>query len=463
MRFEKTMAILLCDVCSGTLVMNAGGQNATCSVCGISYSLERLREKALGQATPAVTTINVVSNVAVSETLEELQKLGKKYLKLADWTNAERTYDKILDKYPSDETAFDIINKLKVWKHMEVENGVLKRFTGKFSEVILPEAVTTIGSRVFTGNRGVQSVIFTDKVESIEREAFYQNKDLKKVVNLSGVRFIGKNAFLDCSSLEECDLGNNVEYISDEAFKGCAALKSISLSAGLKQLERGVFKGCTSLEEVMLPAGIKSVSASLFELCQNLKAVSLPVGLLKIETNAFYGCKALANLEIPESVEEIQPACFKESGIVTASFSDKVKEIPPQCFDRCEELTHINLPKSLLKIGDKAFYGCLKMTSISFNEKATFGRQVFFNCKKLMYVNSSEADEKADSVVLLDLTSSVNPSGDVLSPETFATFKGTPYYNSEILRRRSNKLCERCAGKLGVFGKCKVCGFKAGE
>lgn len=457
------MANLLCDICSGTLVINAGGQNATCSVCGVSYSIERLREKAIAQSVQPSVTVNVVTNSVSSETLEELQALGKKYLKLCDWTNAERVYDKILDKSPTDEVAFDIFNKLKMWKHMEVENGVLKRFTGKFSEVILPEAVTSIGSRVFTGNRGVHTVIFTDKVESIEREAFYQNKDLKKVINLSGVKFIGKGAFYDCASLEECDLGNNVEYISDEAFKGCVSMKNIMLSSGLKQLERGVFKGCTSLLEVIIPSGIKSVSASLFELCESLKSVLLPDGIVKIETNAFYGCKSLSEIVIPSGVVELDPACFKESGIVSIELPEALTAIPNQCFDRCEELTHITLPKNVLKLGDKAFYGCIKMMSISMNEKITVGRQVFFNCRKLMYVNPPEKDETTASVVLLDLTNPVNPVGEVLPAELFSALKGTPYYNSEILRRRSNKLCERCAGKLGVFGKCKNCGFKASD
>ncbi len=457
------MATLLCDVCQSMLVMNTGGQSATCSNCGISYSVERLREKIQSQSIQPGVTVNVMTNQPLSETLEELQFLGKKYLKLCDWSNAEKIYDKILDKFPSDEEAFDIFNKLKVWKHMEVENGVLKRFTGKFSEVIIPDAVTSIGPRVFTGNRGVQTVIFNNKVESIEREAFYQSKDLKSVVNLSNVRFIGKSAFLDCASLEECDLGDKVEYISDEAFRGCVSLKKIRLPDNLKQLERGVFKGCASLEEVCVPSGIKVVSMSLFELCRNLKRVILPDTIKVIETNAFYGCKSLAELIIPSSVEEIQAAAFKESGIVTLELPEKLKEISPQCFDRCEELTHLVLPQSVLKLCDKSFYGCIKLASLSFNTNVSVGRQVFWNCRKLMYINPSETNESAVGVVLLDLTASVPNDVEVLPVELFMALKGTPYYNSEILRRRSNKLCDRCAGKLGVFGKCKVCGYKSGE
>ena len=46
---------LTCDVCNNTLMMNAGGQSAICSGCGMAYPTPRLREK-LGiaaQAQPA--------------------------------------------------------------------------------------------------------------------------------------------------------------------------------------------------------------------------------------------------------------------------------------------------------------------------------------------------------------------------------------------------------------------------
>ncbi len=453
------MATLVCDVCSGVLVMNSGGESATCSVCGISYSVERLREKASEQNIITDVTVNVVNKVT-PETLEELQALGQKYIKLGDWEGAEKIYSKILDKAPTDEAAFDILNKLKIWKHMIVENGVLKKFTGKVGEVCFPETVTSIGSKVFSGGKGVHTVVFNEKIENIERDAFYQSRDLKRVLGLSAVKFIGKGAFYECNALEECELGDNIEYISDEAFKGCSSLKSIKLPKTLKQLERASFKGCSSLEEIVLPENIAVVSASLFEQCVNLKSVKLPDGVTKIEANAFYGCKAMNEIELPSALEELQVACFKETGLITLNIPEKICELPVQCFDRCESISQIALPATVKKLGDKAFYGCTALTSIVFDPNITVGRQTFFNCRKLMYVNLPKGEETTTSVALVDLSSPLGKGGMILSPELFAAFKGTPYYNSEILRRRSNKLCERCAGKCGFFGKCKVCGYK---
>lgn len=45
---------LVCDLCGGALQMNSGGQGATCTGCGLTYSMERLREK-LGHSQQAVS------------------------------------------------------------------------------------------------------------------------------------------------------------------------------------------------------------------------------------------------------------------------------------------------------------------------------------------------------------------------------------------------------------------------
>ena len=43
------MMKISCDLCGSELQMEAGGQSARCTVCGMVYSLERLREKILGR------------------------------------------------------------------------------------------------------------------------------------------------------------------------------------------------------------------------------------------------------------------------------------------------------------------------------------------------------------------------------------------------------------------------------
>lgn len=39
-----TMTVI-CDICGGTLMMDADGQYATCQSCSMTHSIERVREK----------------------------------------------------------------------------------------------------------------------------------------------------------------------------------------------------------------------------------------------------------------------------------------------------------------------------------------------------------------------------------------------------------------------------------
>ena len=42
------MSVLTCDVCGGSLSIDAGGKTATCDCCGMKHSMERMREKLAG-------------------------------------------------------------------------------------------------------------------------------------------------------------------------------------------------------------------------------------------------------------------------------------------------------------------------------------------------------------------------------------------------------------------------------
>jgi len=53
---------LTCDICGGDLQMAAGGQGATCTVCGVTYDIGRLREK-LGAPAPQPTAQTPIQQV----------------------------------------------------------------------------------------------------------------------------------------------------------------------------------------------------------------------------------------------------------------------------------------------------------------------------------------------------------------------------------------------------------------
>lgn len=58
-------------------------------------------------------------------------------------------------------------------KDFEIESGVLKKYTGKGGDVVIPEGVTSIGENAFKWCRSLTSVVIPDSVTSIGTYAFY--------------------------------------------------------------------------------------------------------------------------------------------------------------------------------------------------------------------------------------------------------------------------------------------------
>ncbi len=52
-----------CDLCGGSLIMNAGGKSASCKVCGMEHSIERVQEM-VRQSNPATPPMQPVKTVA---------------------------------------------------------------------------------------------------------------------------------------------------------------------------------------------------------------------------------------------------------------------------------------------------------------------------------------------------------------------------------------------------------------
>ena len=103
-------------------------------------------------------------------------------------------------------------------------------YTGKnkispdVTNVIIPDAVTTIGYLAFKGCSRLTSLTIPDSVTSI-----------------------GHNAFAGCTGLTSLTIPDSVTYIGHNAFAGCTGLTSIMIPNLVNCIEHFTFTGCTSL------------------------------------------------------------------------------------------------------------------------------------------------------------------------------------------------------------------------
>ncbi len=123
----------------------------------------------------------------------------------------------------------------------EIRNGVLIKYNGKESHVIVPDGVVAIGNKAFTVTERVKryrealpSMLAewsNREYETIEywEDETVSNDNLKKVTLPDSVLKIESCAFYKCSALESIELGKNICRIDWAAFQGCHNLGKVTV------------------------------------------------------------------------------------------------------------------------------------------------------------------------------------------------------------------------------------------
>ena len=138
---------------------------------------------------------------------------------------------------------------------LEIDRGVLLRYKGKNSYVILPDCIKEIGSNAFLAARNLRIAVLPDSITKIGAQAFSECRQLIKLRIPDTVTLIGKGAFSGCKSLTEFTIPKAVQTVERETFWGCAALKAIHFPASLRRIETQAFHGCTALTSAEVPVG----------------------------------------------------------------------------------------------------------------------------------------------------------------------------------------------------------------
>lgn len=100
-----------------------------------------------------------------------------------------------------------------------IENGVLKSYVGSDTCVSIPEGVTKVGKKAFSGKNKIKEVIFPqNSLKSIEAGAFASCKSIKNLMLPKGLLQIGDNAFTDCAALEYVFIPDSVALIGEDLF-----------------------------------------------------------------------------------------------------------------------------------------------------------------------------------------------------------------------------------------------------
>lgn len=200
------------------------------------------------------------------------------------------------------------------------------------------------------------------KVTGIGEEAFHNNKNITKVILPKNLKVIEKNAFAGCIKLSELNLPDTVEVIEQGAFRN-TLLYNIQLPKNVTVLNQNVLFTNNGIIEV--PDTITIIGESAFQGNTNVEEIILPNTITSIGENAFWLCESLKKINLPDSIEYIGKDAFEQSGIEKITLPKNLTVIETDTFNKCDNLNEVILNEGLEIIKWGAFRGCHALKTIN--------------------------------------------------------------------------------------------------
>lgn len=274
-------------------------------------------------------------------------------------------------------------------------------------EVTLPVTLKTIKTNAFYGY-AFTDITLTKNIETIEPLAFGNCDKLQSIRFPASVKSIDDYAFQNCTSLSNIVFESFVPSLSSTAFDATLIerLPRPLISEDGKALYLLPLLDAETFQ-YEVPDGIEYLVSKLEIPQGNVYNLQLPNTLKYIDEQMFFNffTGSLEYLDIPASVEHIgwrafnQDVCLfhqqdyiTESGllVVARNASDtvyvvpgNVKTISGNAFSYHSKLKEVNIPTSVMRINEKAFYETKIRNIVVPYTVDSIGKRAFMNCKDL--------------------------------------------------------------------------------
>ena len=239
-------------------------------------------------------------------------------------------------------------------------------------------SITQISSAAFQNKKLVGELRIPNTVTSIQNDAFNGCSALTgDLIIPNSVTEIGNNAFNGCTGFNgTLTLSSNLKTIGDNAFYDCSGFtESLTLPNSVTTIGESAFYCCSGFTSLKLSDALTEIPTRAFLLCNFKGTLTLPSRLKIIGEGAFYNCTGFTGvLTLPNSVTTIGESAFAFcSGFTVLKLSEALTIIDKFAFWCCNNLTiesenpsQVTVPKSLEKIGEKAFVDCNQIKTINF-------------------------------------------------------------------------------------------------
>lgn len=289
------------------------------------------------------------------------------------------------------------------------------------TEAVIPErvliaekeyVVKAIAPSAFSGCKDLKSITFPDTIETIgvggangafgTANVFFNCKSLQEIVFPPNVKLLGTGCFLGCVSLKRLVLNEGLQFCGNAStmFSMGNALASI-LEGG----EEGDYIADEDvvLDELRLPSSIRRVSKRTYLVNINgWREIKIPnaqsiEGYEVRPLEADYFVERDTDSTFLSGLLRLESVTFSPDRKDEQMFGDlsrcrnlKRATLPPAVkmltgtFEKCDSLTHVDLPEQLEFIDEDTFLKCVSLEEITIPRNVAFiHKNAFRGCKNL--------------------------------------------------------------------------------